>query len=63
MNGQTMNYNNYFSAIKSMPQPVPFSELPNVRMDFRGILQYAKERNINPNDLTMEEREKFVTYK
>ena len=61
MNGQTMNYNNYYNAIKNMNQPVPFCELPKVKMDFRGILKYAKDNNLNPNELTIEERERFVS--
>ena len=59
MNGQTMNYNHYFEALQTMPQPVSFVELSKVQMDFRGILKYAKEHNINPNELTMEEREQY----
>lgn len=46
-------------SVKSMPQPVPFSQLPNVKMDFRGILRYAKERGLDSNELSMEEREKY----
>lgn len=42
-----------------MPQPVPFAELPKVKMDFRGILRYAKEHGLDPNELSMEEREKY----
>lgn len=60
MNGQTMNYNNYYTTLKEMPQPVPFVDLPKVKMDFRAILKYAKEKNLNPNELSMEEREKFI---
>lgn len=63
MNGQTMNYSNYYNAIKDMPSPVPFSELPIMKMDFRGIIKYAKEHHLDPDELSMEEREKFVTYK
>lgn len=62
MNGQMMSYDKYYMALKDMPQPVPFIELPKVKMDFRAILKYAKEKNLNPNDLSMEEREKFVTH-
>ena len=62
MNGQTMDYNNYFQAVKAMPEPVPFCDLPKVKMDFKAILQYARQRGVHPNDLTMQEREQFVSY-
>ena len=47
---------------KEMPGPVPFCDLPKVKMDFKAILQYARQRGVHPNDLTMQEREQFVSY-
>ncbi|MCR4745920.1 MAG: hypothetical protein K5894_11930 [Lachnospiraceae bacterium] len=60
MNGQTMNYKNYYNIVNNTPGPTPFSELPKIRIDFRAIVDYARKHNLHPNDLSMEEREKFI---
>ena len=61
MNGQVMDYKKYYEALGSMPGPVSLEEMPKVRFDFRGIIQYAKDKGVDPNDLTEEERERFIT--
>ena len=41
--------------------PIMPSQIPKVKLDMRGMVKYAKERDIAPIDLTQEEKERFMT--
>lgn len=60
MNSTDTNDKKYLESLKTMSAPVPFKDLPKVKFDFQAILKFAEEKGVNPNDLTMEEREQFV---
>lgn len=43
--------------------PVSLESLPNISLDLRGIIKYAKEKNMQVVDLTEEEKNKFIKKK
>lgn len=36
------DYQKYFEQIRTMPEPIMMSELPKVKLDLRGVKEYAK---------------------
>lgn len=63
MNGlmRKFDYERYFEQIKTMPEPIMMSELPKVKLDLRGIREYAKNKGIEIANLTEEEKQLFMT--
>ncbi len=61
MSGQRMNYNysKYLKSLKNTPGPQKLDK--TVRIDYAGMISYAKERNVLPSELSQKEREKFIT--
>ena len=57
---QTMNFKAYFESLKDMPEPVMPGQLPKVRFDGRGLIEYAKKKDIPPHELSREEKEMFI---
>lgn len=60
MSGVTMNFENYYQAIKSMPKPVMPSELPKVFIDINGLIRYAQENNTSPDKMSDAEKSLFI---
>ena len=46
MNGLTrkFDYARYYKQLETMPEPIMASELPKVKLDLKGVRQYAKEK-------------------
>lgn len=63
MNGlmRKFDYERYFEQIKTMPEPIMMSELPKVKLDLRGIREYAKSKGVAIASLTEEEKQLFMT--
>lgn len=63
MNGlmRKFDYERYFEQIKTMPEPVMVSELPKVKLNLRGIREYAKSKGVAIASLTEEEKQHFMT--
>lgn len=63
MNGlmRKFNYEKYNEQLKSMPEPVMMSELPKVKLDLKGIREYARKKGISIASLTDEEKQLFIT--
>ena len=57
MNGQMMNYK---ILSNTSARPIVPSELPDVMIDYKGLLDYAKQKGVRVNDLTDAEKERFV---
>ena len=51
----------YKSSLKNTPGPVPTSQVPRVRIDYKRLLSYAKEKGVTPAELSQEEKMRFVT--
>lgn len=62
MNGlmRKFDYERYFEQIKTMPEPVMVSELPKVKLDLRGIREYAKRKGVAIASLTEEEKRLYI---
>lgn len=58
MNGQMMNYK---ISLDAPTRPILPSELPKVRIDYPGLLNYAKQKGVKVIDLTETEKNQFVT--
>lgn len=54
------DYKKYFEQIRTMPEPIMMSELPKVKLDLRGIREYAKSRGVAIASLTEKEKHCFI---
>ena len=63
MNGliRKFDYERYFEQIKTMPEPIMMSELPKVKLNLKGIKEYAKNKGVAIASLTEEEKQLFIT--
>lgn len=63
MNGlmKKFDYERYFEQIRTMPEPIMMSELPKVKLDLRGIREYAKSKGVAIASLSEEEKQLFIT--
>lgn len=60
MNGPMMNYSysRYLESLKETPYHK--SELPKIKIDFSGMIKYARKHGKKTIDLTDEEKSMFV---
>lgn len=58
MSGQMMNYK---ISLDASMRPIMPSELPKVRIDYKGLLSFAKQKGVRVIDLTEAEKNQFVT--
>lgn len=58
MSGQMMNYK---ISLRNSMNPIMPSELPDVRIDYKGLLEFAKQKGVRVIELTEEEKNRFVT--
>lgn len=63
MNGlmRKFDYERYFEQIRAMPEPVMVSELPKVKLNLKGIREYAKSKGVAIANLTEEEKSLFIS--
>lgn len=63
MNGlmRKFDYERYFEQIKTMPEPIMMSELPKVKLNLKGIREYAKNKGVAIASLSEEEKQLFIT--
>ncbi|MCM1135122.1 MAG: hypothetical protein NC400_06040 [Clostridium sp.] len=63
MSGQMRKYNyeNYHKQLKAMQEPVMAGELPKVKLNLRGIREYAKKKGVAIASLTDEEKQLFIS--
>ncbi len=57
MNGLMTRYK---ESLSKTPKPIPFSEIKG-KMDYRGLLAYAKSQGKKVSDLTQAEKKKFYS--
>lgn len=55
------DHERYFAQIETMSEPVIKSEIPKVKLDLRGIREYAKSKGVAIASLTGEEKQLFVS--
>ncbi|AOZ97945.1 hypothetical protein [Butyrivibrio hungatei] len=61
MIGQKMNYKRYNDILKNMPAPITLDQIPKVKIDYKGLIQYAKSKNMQPGELSDEEKNMFFS--
>ena len=59
MIGQKMNYKKYDEILKTMPTPISLDQIPKVKIDYKGLIEYARNKNVQPGELSDEEKNKF----
>ncbi len=57
MNGLTTKYEKYLENLEKLREP----EVPKVKLDMRGALEYAKRKGLLVCDLSDDEKSMFVT--
>lgn len=63
MNGQTEDSDlRYQEFLRRMSDSVPFSQLPQMKMNLKGLSQYAEEKGVTVKDLTEEEKNQFGVF-
>ena len=55
MNGQMMNYSKYAESVKNTPYYT--GNIPSVKIDYRGLIAYARKKGVSVHDLSDEEKE------
>jgi len=58
---ELIELNHLSSSFENTPGPVPTSQVPKVRIDYKGLLSYAKKEGVTPAELSQEEKMRFVT--
>ena len=51
----------YRESLAHTPGPIMAKDIPNVRIDLRGLSAYARERGVQPIDLSEEEKKRFLS--
>ena len=60
MNGQM---NKYRESLRNMGAPAPLSKCPQIKMDLSGMLKYAKQKGVQPFELSEAEKKNFMKAK
>lgn len=62
MSGQMrkFNYEKYNEQLKTMPDPIMASELPKVKLNLKGIRDYARDKGVSIASLSDEEKRLFM---
>lgn len=50
----------YDDAIRTMTGPIAASDLPDVQIDYKGLLEYAEKKGVPVIDLSESEKSRFV---
>ena len=58
--GQTINYDKYIYALQNTPAPILCAQLPSVKIDMAGLIEYAHEKGVKVGDLSEEEKNRFI---
>lgn len=57
MNGQMEKYKD---SLITMQGPILLSQCPDIKLDLRGLMKYAKEKGVKVIDLSEDEKASFV---
>ncbi|MCR5566474.1 MAG: hypothetical protein K6F61_06450 [Clostridiales bacterium] len=47
-------------SLSATPGPVLPKDLPDITVDYRGLLSYAAQKGVEPTDLTESEKDQFL---
>ena len=51
----------YRQIIDEIPDPISIDDIPDVKIDLRGLSAYARERGVQPVELSDEEQNMFYS--
>lgn len=54
------NYNEYYKQLETMPDPIMASELPKIKLNLKGIRDYAKKKGVPIASLSDAEKQLFM---
>lgn len=57
MNGQMKRYK---ESLKTMQGPILLSQCPDIKLDLRGLMKYAKEKGVKVIELSEAEKSRFI---
>ena len=62
MNGlmRKFNYEEYYKQLEIMPDPIMASELPKVKLNLKGIRDYARKKGVPISSLSDAEKQLFI---
>ena len=62
MNGQMrkFDYARYYKQLENMPEPIMVSDIPKVKLNLKGVRQYAREKGVSMASLTDAEKKLFI---
>ena len=55
-----LNYEEYYKQLETMPDPIMASELPKVKLDLKGIRDYARKKGVLIASLSDAEKQLFI---
>lgn len=65
MNGlmRKFNYEEYYRQLEIMPDPIMAGDLPKVKLDLKGIRDYARAKGVSIASLSDREKQLFIKHK
>ncbi len=51
--------NRYRESLKNTPKPIMPSQILKTHIDLKGLMSYAKSKNVSPADLSEAEKKRF----
>ncbi len=60
MNGQMKKYRNSLAAMQG---PILLNQCPDIKLDLRGLMNYAKEKGVKVIELSEAEKASFIKNK
>ena len=62
MNGpmRKFNYEEYYKQLEIMPDPIMANELPKVKLNLKGIRDYARKKGVSIASLSDAEKQLFI---
>lgn len=50
----------YKESLHNTPEPIPFEQLPKVKMDLVGLSKYVSAKGVHVSELSEEEKGRFI---
>ena len=57
---KTGDFEKYYEQLEHMPEPIMASELPKVKLNLRGVREYARKKGVTVASLSDEEKYLFM---
>lgn len=54
------NYEEYYKQLETMPDPIMASDLPKVKLNLKGIRDYARKKGVSIASLSDSEKQLFI---